>query len=49
MEKKKWKSLAECNEGYALPEYKGISDELMEKYHHELEESLNIPVEICRI
>ncbi len=47
----KYQSLALCNEGYEVPEYKGVSDELMEQYRQEIIEIISgkIPVEICRI
>lgn len=47
----KYQSLALCNEGYEVPEYKGVSDELMERYKQEIDEKIfgKIPVEICRI
>ena len=37
-----------------MPEYKGVSDELMEQYKREIEEELSeigskIPVEICKV
>jgi len=47
----KYQSLAVCNDGFEVPEYKGAPDELMEKYKQEFAAGLEgkIPVEICRI
>lgn len=59
----KYQSLIDAYDAYAdrstqlygseikMPEYKGVSDELMEKYKEEIEEGIGraIPVEICKI
>lgn len=47
----KYQSLAACNAGFKVPEYKGVSDELMEMYKREFDTGLEgiVPVEICEI
>ncbi len=47
----KYQSLIACNTGYSIPEYKGVSDELMELYRKELMDKIKdkIPVEICNV
>lgn len=40
----KYKSLS-----LPIPEYIGVSDELMEQYKYEIEKAVSIPVEICKI
>ena len=50
----KYQSLIDGGNEIMLPEYKGVSDEMMEQYKKEIEESLgivgsSIPVEICKI
>lgn len=47
----KYKSLAACNKGYSIPEYKGVTDEFMEIYKKEIIDSIGneIPVEVCKI
>lgn len=50
----KWKSLKACddkrsnNETYQLPDYKGVSEDIMQQYYDKLAET-GIPVEICRV
>lgn len=47
----KYKSLAACNKGYSIPDYKGVTDEFMEIYKKEIIDSIGdgIPVEVCKI
>lgn len=45
----KYKSLKECNDAWSIPDYKGVLDELMEQYKAEIEATVKIPVEICKI
>jgi hypothetical protein len=35
--------------GYHVPDYKGVSDELLEKYKNEIEKEVRIPTEICKV
>lgn len=45
----KYKSLSMCNEGYAIPEYRGVTDTFMEQYKDELKRNVegDILIEIC--
>jgi pyruvate formate lyase activating enzyme len=47
----KYLSLAFCNKGYDIPNFKGVSDDLMESYKGAIIERIEgkIPVEICKI
>lgn len=47
----KWQALAACNNAYIVPEFRGVSDKLVEQYRQEICEVVDgkIPVEICKI
>ncbi len=47
----KYQSLSVCNEGYEVPDYKGVSDDFMEHYRKKIIMKTDglIPVEICKI
>lgn len=47
----KYQSLAMCNAGYKTPEYKGVSDEVIELYKEKIAEKIKekIPVDVCKI
>lgn len=47
----KYKSLKECNDNWSIPDYKGVSDELMNRYKDEIIKKLasGVEVEICKI
>jgi len=44
----KYQSLIDAGAAIALPDYRGVTDELMEAYKRELND-LGIPVEVCKI
>lgn len=45
----KYQSLVDGGNAILLPQYQGVSDELMEQYKKEIEAVVNIPVEVCKI
>lgn len=47
----KYQALRECNEGYVIPSYRGVSQKLMEQYRASLIEQIGgeVPVDICSI
>lgn len=47
----KYRSLYDGGNEIHIPEYKGVSDEIMEQYKMEIEEQVgcSITVEVCRI
>lgn len=46
---RKYQSLIDGGNDMKLPDYKGVSDELMEKYKKEVEGVVSIQVEVCKI
>lgn len=45
----KYKSLIDGENEIILPNYKGVSEELMNQYKEEIEAVMNVPVEVCKI
>lgn len=45
----KYKSLKAVDDDWMIPDYKGVSDELMDQYENEIKSVVKIPVEICKI
>lgn len=45
----KYQSLIDGKNEIILPNYKGVSEELMNQYKKEIEEVIDVPVEVCKI
>ena len=45
----KYQSLIDRDNDINLPDYKGVNDELMDRYKREIEQVVSVPVEICKI
>ena len=45
----KYQSLIDGENEVILPNYKGVSEELMDQYKKEIEAVMNVPVEMCKI